>query len=101
MVEKSEIEAELVAVADMISNAREALTRNEIMEIRGIPERMREVSSAITDLAPEEASEMRPPLVKLLDDFKAFAEELKSKIEEIEASDRAGGGPAASGQSGG
>jgi hypothetical protein len=45
---------------------------------------MRDVADAITDLPPEDASEMRPPLVELLADFKKFAEELKSKIEEIE-----------------
>jgi hypothetical protein len=101
MVERNEIEAELKAVAETISSAREALKRNEIQEITGIPERMRDVSSAITDLAPEDAAEMRPPLMKLLEDFKAFAEELKNKIEQIEASNQPGGGSAASGQSGG
>jgi hypothetical protein len=100
MVEKSEIDAELVAVGNRISEARAALARNEILEIRDIPERMREVASAITDLAPEDATEMRPPLMQLLADFKTFAEELRSKIEEIETANRAAGSAAASGQSG-
>jgi len=100
MVERSEIEAELAAVADTIGEARAALLRNEILEIRDIPERVREVASAITDLAPEDASEMRPPLLQLLADFKTFAEELKSKIDQIEAGNRTGEPTAASGQQG-
>lgn len=88
MAAKTEIEAELAAVADMIGNARAALTRNEILEIKDVPGRMRDVADAITDLPPEEASEMRPPLVQLLADFKKFAEELKLKIEAIEAANR-------------
>jgi len=101
MVEKSEIQAELNAVADTIGEARAALMRNEILEIRDIPERMREVANAITDLAPEDASEMRPPLMELLANFKTFAEELKSKIEEVEAANSTDGPTVASGQSGG
>ena len=101
MVEKSEIQAELAAVADTIGEARAALSRNEILEITDIPERMREVASAITDLPPEDAVEMRPPLMQLLTDFKTFAEELRSKIDEIETANSAGGPTAASGQSGG
>lgn len=101
MVEKNELQAELAAVAETISEARAALGRNEILEIRDVPERMREVASAITDLAPEDAAEMRPPLMQLLADFKTFAEELKSKIEEVEAANSADGPTAASGQSGG
>lgn len=95
MPAKTEIEAELAAVADMIGNARAALTRNEILEIKDVPGRMRDVADAITDLPPEEASQMRPPLVQLLADFKEFAEELKSKIEEIEAANGASEGAAA------
>ena len=99
MMVKDNIQAELIAVAEMIGNARAALMRNEIVEMRDIPGRMRDVANSITDLAPEEASEMRPPLVKLLADFKEFAEELKSKIDEIEATNRAGGHVAATEQS--
>jgi len=99
MVDKSEIETELNAIAETIGAARAALARNQILEIREIPERMREVAGAITDLAPEDASEMRPPLLHLLADFKDFAEELRSKIQEIETANRAGGTAAASGLS--
>jgi len=101
MDQQNEIQAELDAVADVILSARAALARDEILEIRDIPERMRNVASAITDLPPEDASAMRPPLVKLLSDFKAFSEELRSKIEAIEAAGGAAGGPTASGQAGG
>jgi hypothetical protein len=100
MTARSEIEAELAAVADIIGNARAALMRNEILEIKDVPGRMRDVADAITELPPEDASDMRPPLVELLSDFKSFAEELKSKIEEIETAKQTNQGAAATGQSG-
>lgn len=85
MNSRQDLEAELNSVADRIGNARDALSRNEIVEMSDIPERMRTVADAITDLPPEEAVELRPALSDLLTDFKGFAEELKVKIGEIEA----------------
>lgn len=85
MKSRQDLEAELNSVADRIGNARDALSRNEIVEMSDIPERMRTVADAITDLPPEEAVELRPALSDLLTDFKGFAEELKVKIGEVEA----------------
>jgi len=101
MIAKEEIETELAAVAEAIGNARAALSRNEIVEMTEIPERMRNVANAITDLPPEDAIELRPSLSNLLTDFKNFAEELKSKIGEIQAAAGSAGGGAATGHSGG
>lgn len=96
MDSKEDLEKELASVAEAIGTARVALARNEIAEISEIPEKIRAVANAITDLPPEDAIEMRPVLANLLSDFKDFAEELNSKIGEIEAA-----GKVAGGQSGG
>ena len=96
MNSKQELTDELKSVADRIGTARDALTRNEIVEMSDIPDRMRTVANAITDLPPEEAIELRPALSDLLTDFKGFAEELQDKIGEIKAA-----GGTAAGQSGG
>lgn len=96
MNSKQELSDELQSVADRIGTARDALNRNEIVEMSDIPERMRTVANAITDLPPEEAIELRPALSNLLTDFKGFADELKDKIGEIEAAGRT-----VAGQSGG
>jgi hypothetical protein len=96
MNSRQDLEVELKSVADRIGTARDALARDEIVEVSDIPERMRTVANAITDLPPEDAIELRPALADLLTDFKGFAEELKVKIGEIEAA-----GGAAARQSGG
>lgn len=84
MTSKEDLATELETVADVIGTAREALTRNEILEMSEIPGRIKTVADAITDLAPEDAIELRPALSNLLNDFKAFAEELQAKIAEIQ-----------------
>lgn len=101
MTVKQELEAELAAVAGSIETARAALSRDEIVEIREIPERMREVANGISDLPPEDAIEMRPALVSLLSDFKRFGEELQAKIEDIETAKAAENNSDATTQSGG
>lgn len=85
MNSKEDLEKELAIVADAIVTARAALARNEIAQINEIPEKIRTVANAITDLPPEDAIELRPVLADLLADFKEFAEELNTKIGEIEA----------------
>lgn len=85
MIDKTEIHAEIAELAATIKAVRAALTRNEIMEMKGIPERVRGVADAITDLEPDDAAALRPSLTELLADFEAFATELKSKIEEIQS----------------
>lgn len=96
MNSKQELSDELQSVAERIGTARDALGRNEIVEMSDIPERMRTVANAITDLPPEDAIELRPALTDLLTDFKGFADELKDKIGEIQAA-----GGTVAGQSGG
>jgi methyl-accepting chemotaxis protein len=97
MTPKEEIRAELADVANVISTARQALAQNQILDMRGIQDRVRDVANAITDLTPEDAVELRSSLADLLADFKGFAEELRIKIDEIQAS----GGGVATGKSGG
>jgi DNA-directed RNA polymerase subunit F len=86
MTAKEDIRRELTAVAEQIATARAALARNELIDISGIPEKVQGVAGAIIDLAPEDAVDLRPMLMELLTDFKAFSEDVQSKIGEIQAS---------------
>ncbi|MPY74067.1 MAG: hypothetical protein GEU87_07385 [Alphaproteobacteria bacterium] len=86
MNSKNDIRRDMAVVAERIANARMALSRNELVDLAGIPEKVRELAGAITDLAPEDAAEMRPLLTELLADFKSFAEEVRRKIAAIQAS---------------
>lgn len=83
MTSKDDIRRDLAVVAEQIANARMALSRNELADIEGIPEKIREVAGAVTDLAPDDAVEMRPLLTELLADFKSFADEVRGKIAAI------------------
>jgi hypothetical protein len=96
MTTKDTIHRDLTTVAEMIVNARAALSRNEIVDIAEIPVKVREVMGSITDLPPEDAVELRPMLVELLTDFKDFATDVNAKIADIESD----GGASAAGRSG-
>lgn len=85
MTSKDDIRRDLAVVAEQIANARMALSRDELADIEGIPEKIREVAGAVTDLAPDDAVEMRPLLTELLADFKSFADEVRGKIAAIRA----------------
>lgn len=100
MTSKNDIRRDLAAVAEQIANARTALTRNELADIAGIPDTVRELAGAIIDLAPEDAAEMRPLLVELLAEFKSFSEEVRRKIAAIQESAEPEARAAAAGRSG-
>lgn len=85
MISRNDIRRDLAAVAEQIANARAALTRDELVDIAEIPEKVRLVAGDITDLPPEDASELRPLLAELLEEFKRFSDEVRSKISAIQA----------------
>ena len=52
MNSQNDVRRELAAVAEQIANARAAMTRDELIDIAGIPERVRSVAGAITVATP-------------------------------------------------
>lgn len=100
MMTKDAISGELTVVAEMITMARSALARNQLVDIGEIPGKLRELMNSITDLPPEDAVELRPTLVELLTDFKSFASDVQAKIAELEAGEGSEGQPIAAERSG-
>ena len=88
MTSQNDVRRDLAAVAEQIANARAALTRNELIDLTDIPEKVRSVAGAITDLAPEDAVEMRPLLAELLSEFRDFSGEVREKIAAIQGNEK-------------
>lgn len=84
MTSQNDVRRELAVVAEQIANARAALMRDELIDLTDIPEKVRSVAGAITDLAPEDAAEMRPLLTELLSEFRDFSGEVREKIAAIQ-----------------
>lgn len=99
MNSQNDVRRELAVVAEQIANARAAMTRNELIDIAGIPERVRSVAGAITDLTPEEAAGMRPLLIELLSEFKEFSDDVRKKIATIQGTGEPEGRTASAGRS--
>jgi hypothetical protein len=99
MTLKDDVRRDLAVVAEQIANARAALTRNELVDLTGIPDKVRSVSGAITDLVPDEAAEMRPLLIALLSEFKEFSDDVRNRIAAIQENKEPDGRRASSGRS--
>lgn len=85
MMNKEEIVTDLNSMSELIAVARSGLSRNRLVEISDIQERIRGVVESITDLPPEDAVEMKPVLLELLSDFQEFSKEVEAKIGELQA----------------
>ncbi len=85
MMNKEEIVTDLNSMSELIAVARSGLSRNQLVEISDIQERIRGVVESITDLPPEDAVEMKPVLLELLSDFQEFSKEVEAKIGELQA----------------
>ncbi len=85
MMSKEEIVTDLNSMSELISVARTGLTRNQLVEINDIQDRIQSVVESITDLPPEDAVEMKPALLSLMSDFQEFAKEVEAKIGELQA----------------
>jgi hypothetical protein len=84
MMKKEEIVTDLNSMSELIAVARTGLSRNQLVEISDIQERIRTVVESITDLPPEDAVEMKPVLLGLLSDFQEFSKEVEAKIGELQ-----------------
>lgn len=82
---KEEIVTDLNSMSELIAVARSGLSRNQLVEISDIQERIRGVVESITDLPPEDAVEMKPVLLELLSNFQEFSKEVEAKIGELQA----------------
>jgi hypothetical protein len=91
MTSQIDLRRDFAVLAEQIAQARIGLTRNELIDINEIPEKVRVLAGAITDLAPEEASEMRPLLMELLSEFKDFSNEVREKIAAIQSQETSAG----------
>lgn len=87
MTTREAILSEMSEISELISAARDRLAQNELIMIKDINGRVQGMVESITELPPEQAIELRPPLVSLLDDFKSFSEQMQSKIAEISEAD--------------
>lgn len=85
MMNKEEIVTDLNSMSELIAVARSGLSRNQLVEISDIQERIRGVVESITDLPPEDAVEMKPVLLELLSNFQEFSKEVEAKIGELQA----------------
>jgi hypothetical protein len=99
MTSQNDVRRDLAVVAELIATARAALMRNELIDLTDIPEKVRSVAGAITDLAPEDAAEMRPLLTELLSEFKDFSGEVREKIAAIQGNATADSRMATAGRS--
>lgn len=82
---KEEIVTDLNSMSELIAVARSGLTRNQLVEISDIQERIQSIVESITDLPPEDAVEMKPVLLGLLSEFEKFSKEVEAKIGELQA----------------
>ena len=89
MTSREAIVSEMDELSALISAARDRLAQNELIMIKDINGRVQGMVESITELPPEQAIELRSRLVALLDDFKAFSEQMQSKIAEIAESETA------------
>ncbi len=85
MMSKEEIVTDLNSMSELIAVARSGLTRNQLVEISDIQERIQGVVDSITGLPPEDAVEMKPVLLGLLSEFEKFSKEVEAKIGELQA----------------
>ncbi|MDH3701205.1 MAG: hypothetical protein OEU46_07815 [Alphaproteobacteria bacterium] len=87
MTTREAILSEMSEIFELISAARGRLAQNELIMIKDINGRVQGMVESITELPPEQAVELRPPLVSLLEDFKSFSEQMQRKIAEISEAD--------------
>ena len=85
MPTKDELTADINSMAIEITEALTKLTNNEAVDLKNIEPRVRVAMDAVGDLAPDDAIEIRPALVSMLEKMEEFSLVLQSKIDEIEA----------------
>ena len=83
MPSKSDLLNDINAMATEVGTAMEKLQANEMVTLDGIEPRIREVMEAVADLPPDDAVEMRPALVSLLEKMETFSSSLQEKIDQL------------------
>jgi len=83
MPSKSDLLDDIKALTIEVSEAMEKLQNDEIVTLDGIEPRIREVMEAVADLPPDDAVEMRPALVSLLEKMETFSSSLQEKIDQL------------------
>ena len=85
MPTKDELTADINAMAVEVTEALTSLKNDEDVDLVNIEPRVRAAMDSVGDLAPDEAVEMRPLLVNLLEKMEEFSLVLQGKIDEINA----------------
>ena len=85
MPTKDELTADINSMSMEITEALTKLTNDEAVDLKNIEPRVRVAMDAVGDLAPDDAIEIRPLLVSMLEKMEEFSLVLQSKIDEIEA----------------
>jgi hypothetical protein len=85
MPTKDELTADINSMSMEITEALTKLTNDEAVDLKNIEPRVRVAMDAVGDLAPDDAIEIRPVLVSMLEKMEEFSLVLQSKIDEIEA----------------
>lgn len=86
MPTKAELLSDLEGLATEVSDARAALLKGELKDIKNVNDRLEEHCQAALELEPEEAGEIKPILDEILTDLKTFAAEvnyIQKRVEEI------------------
>ena len=85
MPTKDELTADINVMAVEVTEALTSLKNDEDVDLVNIEPRVRAAMDSVGDLAPDEAVEMRPLLVSLLEKMEEFSLVLQGKIDEINA----------------
>jgi hypothetical protein len=90
-----EIRSELETMTEAVATARIGLTRNELVDIGDIGERVKDIATKVGGLGPDDAIEISSHLTNLLAEFKSFSEEVREKLASLA---KANGIPPATGE---
>ena len=85
MPTKDELVKGIDEMSKEITEAQLKLENEEAVELEGIETRIQSAMESIADLPPDDAIEMRPVLVGLLEKMEVFSNTLQEKIEEMHA----------------
>jgi uncharacterized protein HemX len=83
MPTKDEIVEDIDKMSQEVSQALADLENEEFVDLDGIEVRIRVAMDAVANLPPDDAVEMRPILVTLLEGMELFAKKLQVKIDEV------------------
>ncbi len=77
---KEELLSQINDLSSVVGAAREGLAKDEVVAMEDIVENVSETCSAVTDLPPDDAIEVRPHLVELLENLQQLSDDLQEKL---------------------